>query len=92
MPNASFDTILAMDTIEHLGDPSAWFRAALRRLGRGGRIIATWQFHDCGGTHPMHLRDPRRVGAFLRAVEETCDDAVSDGLYVLTLRSWSLYP
>ncbi|MEW6434447.1 MAG: class I SAM-dependent methyltransferase [Myxococcota bacterium] len=40
-PEASFDLVVSMDVIEHLGDPRPWLRELVRVLRPGGHLFLT---------------------------------------------------
>jgi len=86
MPNCLFDTIVAIDTIEHLSDPAAWLCNALARLNRKGQILVTWHFHDCAGAHPMHVSDKEKVMKFFDIIQDYCRHELSDGIQILRHR------
>lgn len=60
--DARFDLVVSMDVIEHVGDPLAWTREALRVLKPGGTLFLT---------------TPNYASLSLRVIENTALEAVA---------------
>jgi SAM-dependent methyltransferase len=75
MPDASFETILATETLEHVARPATFLAEAKRCLAPGGRLILTvpfaarWHFipHDYWRFTPSGLRQLLRDAGFAEA-------------------------
>ena len=68
------DTVVSLETIEHMAEPRRFVRQALRSLRAGGRFIASVPVTPSVDANPHHLHDFtaagfRRLGAGLGLVE-----------------------
>uniref|UniRef100_A0A6M3M7Y5 Putative glycosyltransferase n=1 Tax=viral metagenome TaxID=1070528 RepID=A0A6M3M7Y5_9ZZZZ len=73
-PRPPYDSIVAVDVIEHLANPAAFVTWAHGALNPGGRLLLTWVFHD-GGNHPQHCAlNSARAGDFFRALQRYFGD------------------
>jgi 2-polyprenyl-3-methyl-5-hydroxy-6-metoxy-1,4-benzoquinol methylase len=60
-----FDTIYALDVLEHLPDPADALGFFVEKLAPGGRLIITAPF-GATDAHPMHFAHDLDAGAYLR--------------------------
>ncbi|MEO1211434.1 MAG: class I SAM-dependent methyltransferase [Cyanobacteria bacterium J06638_20] len=69
-PDATFDTILCFDVIEHLPDPSHQILNFHKQLTADGTLILNWYFFKGFNNElPTHMDDPEIVATFLRTLQ-----------------------
>ena len=65
-----FDTVVCLDVLEHLPDPSAQLNAFHRRMARGSTALLNWYFFKGHrGEYPFHFDDPQLVETFFRNLQ-----------------------
>jgi SAM-dependent methyltransferase len=95
--SASFDVVLFVDGIEHVGDAAAVFREASRVLAPGGEFLVTFANRDSVNQvlteklgYPRFVTNHQHIREFtLDEIREMLDDA---DLEVLRTAGISLYP
>jgi SAM-dependent methyltransferase len=71
-PDESFDAVVSLQVIEHVGDPSRFLQECARVLGRGGRLVLSTPnrltFSKDGIRNPFHTFEfaPDELGSLLR--------------------------
>ena len=66
-----FDTVVCLDVLEHLPDPSAQLEEFHRLLSEDGTALLNWYFfkgHQ--GEYPFHFDDPALVERFFRTLQQ----------------------
>ena len=64
-----FDTIVCLDVLEHLADPSAQLEIFADRLGPAGTALLNWYFFKgFQGEYPFHFDAPELVESFFRTL------------------------
>ena len=64
-----FDTIVCLDVLEHLPDPSAQLEIFADRLGPAGTALLNWYFFKgFQGEYPFHFDAPELVESFFRTL------------------------
>ena len=66
----SFDTVVCLDVLEHLPDPSAQLLAFHQRMASDATALLNWYFfkgHD--GEYPFHFDDPQLVDQFFTTLQ-----------------------
>ena len=65
-----FDTVVCLDVLEHLPDPTAQLREFHHRLTSGGRALLNWYFFKGhSGEYPFHFDDPELVEGFFHCLQ-----------------------
>ena len=65
-----FDTVVCLDVLEHLPDPSAQLREFHRCLAADGTALLNWYFFKGhNGEYPFHFDDPALVDQFFRTLQ-----------------------
>ena len=65
-----FDTVVCLDVLEHLPDPSAQLNAFHRRMAQGSTALLNWYFFKGHrGEYPFHFDDPQLVETFFRNLQ-----------------------
>lgn len=97
LPDASFDVVICIDSIEHIHDAGRMVAEAARVLAPGGRLVLSTQNRDS-----LHLVMTRKLGypEFLTSYQhmrefgyrELCDLVAAKGLAVEQAEGIGLYP
>jgi hypothetical protein len=65
-----FDTIVCLDVLEHLADPSAQLERFADRMSPGATALLNWYFFKGhNGEYPFHFDDPALVEGFFRTLQ-----------------------
>jgi cyclopropane fatty-acyl-phospholipid synthase-like methyltransferase len=65
-----FDTIVCLDVLEHLADPSDQLEEFAGRMSAGATALLNWYFFKgFRGEYPFHLDDPVLVERFFRTLQ-----------------------
>ncbi|AKG21741.1 class I SAM-dependent methyltransferase [Calothrix sp. 336/3] len=68
--NASFDTILCFDVLEHLPEPSQQLLKFHQALKSSGKLIINWYFFKgFNQEYPFHLDDPKIIHTFFETIQ-----------------------
>ncbi len=65
-----FDTVVCLDVLEHLPDPSGQLLQFLQRMSPNGRALMNWYFfkgHD--GEYPFHFDEPVLIEDFFHTLQ-----------------------
>ena len=66
----SFDTVVCLDVLEHLPNPSAQLMEFHRRMASGSIAILNWYFFKgYKGEYPFHFDDPDLVDRFFQTLQ-----------------------
>mmetsp|Transcript_20065 Transcript_20065/g.28551 ORF Transcript_20065/g.28551 Transcript_20065/m.28551 type:complete len:248 (+) Transcript_20065:72-815(+) len=67
---AQFDTIVCLDVLEHLNDPSAQLEQFVARMSPAAIALLNWYFFKgFSGQYPFHFDDPQLVERFFRTLQ-----------------------
>jgi len=67
---AQFDTIVCLDVLEHLSDPSAQLEQFAARMSPAAIALLNWYFFKgFSGEYPFHFDDPQLVERFFRTLQ-----------------------
>lgn len=86
-PAETFDTLVTLETIEHLAEPVTFLRRAHSLLAPGGRLIVSAPVAERPGDNPYHLHcfTPATLRAFVSEGFEVEDELVQWNGSYLTL-------
>jgi len=63
--NTKFDSVICLDVLEHLPDPSKQLEIFLQRLSPEGIVLMNWYFYKGkNGEYPFHFDDPDIIEKF----------------------------
>ena len=63
--NVIFDSVICLDVLEHLPDPSKQLEIFLQRLSPEGIVLMNWYFYKGkNGEYPFHFDDPEIIEKF----------------------------
>ncbi len=66
-----FDTIVCLDVLEHIADPSAQLLSFKNHLSPSGTALLNWYFFKgFRGEYPFHFDQPEMVECFFRTLQE----------------------
>ncbi len=66
-----FDTIVCLDVLEHLVDPSDQLLKFLERMGPQSTALFNWYFFKGhNGEYPFHFDDPKLIDSFFKTLQE----------------------
>ena len=85
--NVQFDTIICLDVLEHLPDPSNQLNLFLERLSPKGIAIMNWYFFKGkNGEYPFHFDDHEMVEKFFSTLQENFLEVFHP--YLITTRAY----
>ena len=65
-----FDTVVCLDVLEHLPDPSAQLQEFHQRMASGSIAILNWYFFKgYKGEYPFHFDEPQLVDHFFQTLQ-----------------------
>tara|TARA_B100000579_G_scaffold62965_1_gene46207 strand:+ start:3275 stop:4021 length:747 start_codon:yes stop_codon:yes gene_type:complete len=68
--NVMFDSVICLDVLEHLPDPSKQLDIFLEKLSPGGIALMNWYFYKGeNGEYPFHFDDPDLVEKFFSTLQ-----------------------
>ena len=68
--NEIFDTVVCLDVLEHLPDPSRQLEIFLDKLSPEGIILMNWYFYKGkNGEYPFHFDDPGMIEKFFTTLQ-----------------------
>ena len=69
-PNLIFDSIICLDVLEHLPDPSKQLQIFLEKLSPEGIALMNWYFYKGkNGEYPFHFDDPNMIESFFSTLQ-----------------------
>jgi SAM-dependent methyltransferase len=84
-----FDTVVCLDVLEHLPDPSSQLEIFAARMGAESIALLNWYFfRGFQGEYPFHLDDPVLVEAFFRTLQSRFLEVFHP--YLITTRAYRL--
>ena len=86
---AQFDTVVCLDVLEHLNDPSAQLEQFAQRMGPEAIALLNWYFFQgFNGEYPFHFDDPALVERFFRTLQARFLEVFHP--YLITTRAYRL--
>ena len=68
--NSKFDSIICLDVLEHLPDPSKQLEIFLEKLSPEGVTLMNWYFYKGqNGEYPFHFDDPEMIEKFFSTLQ-----------------------
>ena len=65
-----FDTLICLDVLEHLPDPSSQLKHFLKRLSPKANVLLNWYFFKgFRGEYPFHFDDPLMIKNFFQTLQ-----------------------
>jgi SAM-dependent methyltransferase len=84
-----FDTIVCLDVLEHLSDPSAQLETFAKRLTAEGASLLNWYFFKgFQGEYPFHIDDGEIIERFFRTLQSRFLEVFHP--YLITTRAYRL--
>ena len=84
-----FDTIVCLDVLEHLSDPSGQLKQFASRMGPQAIALLNWYFFKgFNGEYPFHFDDPQLVEGFFRTLQGTFLEVFHP--FLITTRAYRL--
>ena len=70
LSNVTFDSVICLDVLEHLPDPSQQLEIFLEKLSCDGIALMNWYFYKGkNGEYPFHFDDPDMVNRFFTTLQ-----------------------
>jgi SAM-dependent methyltransferase len=86
---AQFDTIVCLDVLEHLPDPSAQLELFAARMAPDAIALMNWYFFKgFAGEYPFHFDDPQLVERFFRTLQSRFIEVFHP--FLITTRAYRL--
>lgn len=86
-----FDTIVCLDVLEHLSNPSVQLETFAARLAADGTCLMNWYFFKgFQGEYPFHIDDAEIVERFFRTLQSRFLEVFHP--YLITTRAYRLMP
>ncbi|HYP03467.1 MAG TPA: methyltransferase domain-containing protein [Cyanobium sp.] len=86
-----FDTIVCLDVLEHLSNPSSQLETFAARLAADGTCLMNWYFFKgFQGEYPFHIDDAEIVERFFRTLQSRFLEVFHP--YLITTRAYRLMP
>ena len=68
--NVIFDSVICLDVLEHLPDPSKQLEIFLEKLAPEGIALMNWYFYKGkNGEYPFHFDDPEMISKFFKTLQ-----------------------
>jgi len=84
-----FDTLVCLDVLEHLADPSAQLDLFASRMEAGATALLNWYFFKgFNGEYPFHFDEPALVERFFRTLQSRFLELFHP--YLITTRAYRL--
>ena len=82
-----FDTLICLDVLEHLPDPSAQLKIFLGRLSNRATALMNWYFFKgYKGEYPFHFDDPKMIEKFFLTLQTNFIEVFHP--YLITTRAY----
>ena len=85
--SVEFDTLICLDVLEHLPDPSGMILTFHNRLSQESIVLLNWYFYKGDkGEYPFHFDDPELINQFFRTLQKKFLEVFHP--YLITTRAY----
>ena len=87
--DTKFDTLICLDVLEHLPDPSKQICSFIKKLNNNSISLLNWYFYKGEkGEYPFHFDDPKLINEFFVTIQSKYIEVFHP--YLITARAYKL--